>query len=66
MSSIYALIIKSVHWQGFSNFACVKKQNNKILKKKKKAEHEGIIWLFMLLSANMIGAEIAYVARWWK
>lgn len=44
---------------------CKKKQNNKI-KKKKKAEHEGIIWLFMLLSANMIGAEIAYVARWWK
>lgn len=65
MSSIYALIIKSVHWQGFSNFACVKKpkQQNK---KNKKAEHEGIIWLFMLLSANMIGAEIAYVARWWK
>lgn len=36
------------------------KKNNKL---KKKAEHEGIIWLFMLLSAKMIGAEIAYVAR---
>lgn len=62
MSSIYALIIKSVHWQGFSNFACVKKKQQNL----KKAEYEGIIWLFMLLSVNMIGAEIAYVARRWK